>query len=76
MADYWASIFYLTLLSNPVKSRLFQKWCGSSVTSVILKREIIDFTGFSGKLQNTAVADEKDFYHVAKTSVKAYLIWF
>ncbi|MFR8261665.1 hypothetical protein [Frisingicoccus sp.] len=41
-----------------VISRLFQKWCSSGVVSAFPLREIIDFTGFFGTFQDTAVADE------------------
>ena len=41
-----------------VISRLFQKWCSSGVVSTISRRETIDFTGFSGTFQDTAVTDE------------------
>ena len=52
-----------TAFRNPfdfifVISRLFQKWCSSGVVSALLNREIIDFTGFSGTFQDTAVADK------------------
>ena len=45
-------------LSKLVTSRFFQKWCSSGVVSAFLLRETIDFTGFSGTFQDTAVADE------------------
>ncbi len=41
-----------------VISRLFQKWCSSSVVSALLFREIIHFTDFFGIFQDPAVADE------------------
>lgn len=50
-----------------VISRLFQKWCSSGVVSAFPLCETIDFTGFSGIFQDVAVADEKYFYHNAKT---------
>ena len=34
----------------------FKKWCSSGVVSAISYCEIIDFTGFSGTFQDTAVA--------------------
>ena len=39
-----------------VTSRHFQKWCSSGVVSALVLRETIDFTGFSGTFQDTAVA--------------------
>ena len=33
----------------------FKKWCSSGVVSAISRCEIIDFTGFSGTFQDTAV---------------------
>ena len=36
----------------------FKKWCSSGVISAISCHEIIDFTGFSGTSQDTAVAYE------------------
>jgi hypothetical protein len=48
-------------------SRLFRKWCSSGVVSTLLKREIIDSTGFSGTFQDTAVADKKYFNHFSIT---------
>ena len=39
----------------------FKKWCSSGVVSTSLSRTIIDFMGFSGILQDTAVADRYYF---------------
>ena len=44
-------------ISKLVTSRFFQKWCSSGVVSALMLRKIIDFTGFSGTFQDTAVAD-------------------
>ena len=41
--------------SNPI-----QKWCGSGVVSAFPCLKTIDFPGFSGTFQDTAMADEKD----------------
>lgn len=41
--------------SFSVISRLFQKWCSSGVVSAFRRRETIDFTGFFGTFQDTAV---------------------
>ena len=35
-----------------------KKWCSSGVVSAISRHEIIDFTGFSGTFQDTAVTDK------------------
>ena len=51
-----------------VTSRRFQKWCSSGVVSALLLHETIDFTGFSGTFQDTAVAHEKHSYHILKFS--------
>jgi len=51
----------LILYYNHVISRLFQKWCSSGVVSALPCCESIDFTGFSGIFQDTAVADESIF---------------
>ena len=51
-----------------VISRLFQKWCSSGVVSAFPHSEIIDFTGFCGILQDTAVAHEKYFNHNKNSS--------
>ena len=45
-------------ISKLVTSRFFQKWCSSGVVSALLLHRTIDFTGFSGTFQDTAVADE------------------
>ena len=45
-------------ISKLVTSRRFQKWCSSGVVSAFPLHESIDFTGFSGTFQDTAVADE------------------
>ena len=50
-------------ISKLVTSRFFQKWCSSGVVSALMLRKTIDFTGFSGTFQDTAVANEKYFYH-------------
>ena len=47
-----------------VTSRFFLKWCSSGVVSAVPLRETIDYTGFSGTFQDTAVADEKYFNHI------------
>ena len=44
-------------ISKRITSRFFQKWCSSGVVSALMLRKIIDFTGFSGTFQDTAVAD-------------------
>lgn len=36
-------------------SKLFQKWCSSGVVGAFLFRKTIDFTGFSGTFQDTAM---------------------
>ncbi len=41
-----------------------KKWCSSGVVSAVPLHEIIDFTGFLGTFQDTAVADEKYFNHI------------
>ena len=41
-----------------------KKWCSSGVACAISRREIIDFIGFSGTLQDIAVADEQCLYYV------------
>ena len=41
-----------------VTSRFFLKWCSSGVVSAVPLHKTIDFTGFSGTFQDTAVADE------------------
>ena len=41
-------------------SKLFQKWCSSGVVGAFLFRKTIDFTGFSGTFQDTAVAAEEN----------------
>ena len=53
-------------ISKLVTSRFFRKWCSSGVVSAFPLRETIDFTGFSGTFQDTAVAHEKYFYHEFK----------
>ena len=45
-------------LSKLVTSRFFQKWCSSGVVSAFLLQETLDFTGFFGTFQDTAVADK------------------
>ena len=50
-------------ISKLVTSRFFQKWCSSGVVSALLLHRTIDFTGFSGTFQDTAVADEQHFCH-------------
>ena len=50
-------------ISKLVTSRFFQKWCSNGVVSAFPLRETIDFTGFSGTFQDTAVADEQYIYH-------------
>ena len=45
-------------ISKRITSRFFQKWCSSGVVSALMLRKTIDFTGFSGTFQDTAVADE------------------
>ena len=45
-------------ISKLVTSRFFQKWCSSGVVSAFLLRETIDFTGFWGSFQDTAVANK------------------
>ena len=50
-------------LSKLVTSRFFQKWCSSGVVSAFLLRKTIDFTGFFGTFQDTAVTNEKYLYH-------------
>ncbi len=47
---------------------LSQKWCSIGVVSAILTHETIDFKGFSGTFQDTAVADEKYLNHVKFSS--------
>ena len=49
-------------ISKLVTSRRFQKWCSSGVVSAFLLRETLDFTGFCGIFQDTAVA-KKYFGH-------------
>ena len=45
----------------------FKKWCNSGVVSAISHHEIVDYTGFPGTFQDTAVAYEKYFYHCYQT---------
>ena len=52
-------------------SKLFQKWCSSSVVSALLFRRTIDFTSFSGTFQDIAVAHKKYFYHLFITPHKS-----
>ena len=52
-------------ISKLVTSRFFLKWCSSGVVSAFPFLKTIDFTGFSGTFQDTAVADEKYFYHIS-----------
>ena len=49
-------------LSKLVTSRRFQKCCSSDVVSAFLLRKALDFTGFCGIFQDTAVA-KKYFGH-------------
>ena len=49
-------------ISKLVTSKRFQKWCSSGVVSAFSLREAIDFTGFCGIFQDTAVA-KKYFGH-------------
>ena len=49
-------------ISKLVTSRRFQKCCSSDVVSVFLLRKALDFTGFCGIFQDTAVA-KKYFGH-------------
>ena len=49
-------------ISKLVTSRRFQKWCSSGVVSAFLLCKTIDFTGFCGIFQDTAVA-KKYFGH-------------
>ena len=49
-------------LSKLVTSRRFQKWCSSGVVSAFLLRKALDFTGFCGTFQDTAVV-KKYFGH-------------
>ena len=50
-----------------VISRLFRKWCSSGVVSVLSGHKNIEFIGFSGTFQDTAVADKEYFYHFSIT---------
>lgn len=43
------------------------KWHSNGVVCALSCYKIIDFTGISGKFQDTAVADEKYFNHISKT---------
>ena len=58
-------------ISKLVTSRLFQKWGSSGVVSAFWLRETIDFTGFSGTFQDTAVADKKYSNHILITPFKS-----
>ena len=49
-------------ISKLVTSRRFQKCCSSDVVSAFLLRKALDFTGFCGIFQDTAVA-KKYFGH-------------
>ena len=42
----------------------YQSSFPSGVVNTLTCHEIIDFTGFSGTFQHSAVADEKYFYHI------------
>ena len=53
-------------ISKLVTSRFFQKWCSNGVVSAFPLRETIDFTGFLGTFQDTAVAHEKHRCHGAQ----------
>ena len=59
--NYFFKIYFILVI---VISRLFQKWCSSGVVSTSLSRTIIDFIGFSGILQDTAVAGKKYLNHI------------
>ena len=50
-------------ISKLVTSRFFQKWCSNGVVSAFPLRETIDFTGFLGTFQDTAVAYKQDLGH-------------
>ena len=50
-------------ISKLVTSRFFRKWCSSGVVSAFSLRETLDFTGFSGIFQDTAVAYKQNFFH-------------
>ena len=50
---------YFIFSHNHIISRLFQKWCSSGVVNAFFHCKIIDFKGFFGFLQDTAVADEE-----------------
>ena len=43
--------------------KALSKWCSSGVVSAFPFLKTIDFTGFSGTFQDTAVANEKYFNH-------------
>ena len=45
-------------ISKLVTSRRFQKWGSSGVVSAFLLRKTIDFTGFWGTFQDTAVTND------------------
>ena len=57
-------IFFLFFHCNCVISRLFQKWCSSGVVNALPPCKTIDFIGFSGILQDTAVTHKKYRNHV------------
>ena len=56
-------------ISKRITSRFFQKWCSSGVVSAPMLRKTIDFTGFSGTFQDTAVAHEKHLFHVTAVTI-------
>ena len=53
------------LLNLFVTSRFFLKWCSRGVVSAFPLHETIDFTGFFGTFQDTAVADESYADHLS-----------
>ena len=65
IANIACFFIFQNLISNffIVTSSLFQIWCSSGVASAFPRCESIDFTGFSGILQDIAVADKEYFYH-------------
>ena len=65
---FWEYRHFAVSSIKLVTSRRFQKWCSSGVVSALLLHETIDFTGFSGTFQDTAVAHEKHSYHILKFS--------
>ena len=57
------NLFYTGNCHFKALSKMVQQW----VVNTSLSRTIIDFMGFSGILQDTAVANKKYFYHFSIT---------